>query len=147
MIELQGNIWSHCLSSGDRIVIPTNGFVKSNGSAVMGRGLAQQASRHFPHLPYLLGRAIKEHGNVTLEFTVPPLFTFPVKHNWWEKADIELIRTSAAGLKELVSVRDITVYLPRVGCGNGQLDWGNVKPVLQSILDDERFVIIDLVGG
>jgi hypothetical protein len=35
------------------------------------------------------------------------------------------------------------VLLPRPGCSNGGLDWETqVKPVLEKILNDDRFVII-----
>lgn len=77
-------------------------------------------------------------------------FSFPVKHNWYEHADLKLIERSA---KELVdTIDDIfldpddrppTIYLPRPGCGNGRLKWEDVKPVIEPYLDD-RFVVVTL---
>ncbi len=33
--------------------------------------------------------------------------------------------------------------LPRVGCGNGSLDWEDVQPILERHLDD-RFILVSL---
>ena len=32
---------------------------------------------------------------------------------------------------------------PRVGCGNGALDWKDVRPILRRYLDD-RFILVSL---
>ncbi len=34
------------------------------------------------------------------------------------------------------------VYLVRPGCGNGQLKWEDVKPLIAPILDD-RFIVVE----
>jgi O-acetyl-ADP-ribose deacetylase (regulator of RNase III) len=71
------------------------------------------------------------------------IVSFPVKHQWFdEKADIFLIRRSAKQLVDLANMTNWqTIAMPRPGCGNGGLDWEDVKPVIESILDD-RFVVI-----
>lgn len=136
------NIWT--VAIGNWVVIPTNGFVKVNGECVMGRGVAQQAARMFPWLPLMLGTQLRKTGNKLYLFEDITrgyrLITFPVKHNWWEKADLDLIRTST---KELGSIKSLWsgVYLPHVGCGNGQLDWADVQPILEEYLDD-RFTVV-----
>jgi len=146
MIEVKGDIWK-LWEGGHFIVIPTNGFVKNNGEAVMGRGLAYDAKIKFPKLPYELGELLKKYGNDVFIFRDYRIFTFPVKHKWDEKADIELIKFSAIGLRNLVAlwVRSKKlvppVYIPRVGCGNGRLDWKDVKPILESCLD-ENFQVV-----
>jgi hypothetical protein len=138
MTEIKGNIWDFW-NKGYWIAITTNVFVRANGKAVMGRGVALQAARRFPELPKRLGSRIQQYGNHVFSFTDYRLFTFPVKHFWFEKADLELIACSA---RELARDLDGRVYLPRPGCGNGQLDWNVVKPMLTGLLDD-RFVIVE----
>lgn len=59
MKEVKGDIWKVAAENHDWIVIPTNGFVKVNGKAVMGRGLAYQAMEKYPELPAELGGRIK----------------------------------------------------------------------------------------
>ena len=72
------------------------------------------------------------------------LITFPTKHHYKDDSDPELIRQSAVQLKQVADKFDLTkIYLPAVGCGLGRLDYEQqVKPVLQEILDDDRFVVV-----
>ena len=61
MIEIRGDLWSH-LGKADVICITTNGFIKSNGDAVMGRGCARQAARRYPDMLKILGEANRKEG-------------------------------------------------------------------------------------
>ena len=145
MVNLRGNIW-YFHNWGYWIVIPTNGFVKNNGDAVMGRGVALQATKRFLGINKKLGQAIKKVGNRPVAFSGQRLLTLPTKHHWTQEADTELIGTSAELLVELVDKHklDAPYYLPRVGCGNGKRKWETeVHPVLKEILDD-RFVVVEL---
>lgn len=69
-----------------------------------------------------------------------------MKHNWWEKADTSLIEQSTLQLKDffdtIIGGYPTPIYLVRPGCGNGQLDWKDVKPILEKYLDD-RFTIVE----
>lgn len=63
-----------------------------------------------------------------------------------EKADLELIERSCKQLKAMFGFASgrsrEEVYLVRPGCGNGGLDWGDVKPILEKYLDD-RFIVVE----
>lgn len=140
MLEEKGNLWTvDC----DIRAITTNGFVKNNGACVMGRGCAKEAKDRFPGIEFLIGKLLKDAGNVPFYLIQENLLTFPVKHNWYEKADINLICNSAIHVLELAEFEEWNkIVIPRPGCGNGGLNWETeVKPVLSPILDD-RFVII-----
>lgn len=149
MKEVCGDLFE--LSKGGVLVITTNGFVKNNGEAVMGRGCARQAAQRWPDMPSRLGQGLKANGNIVMitwggTGGVPreydAVVTFPVKHNWWEKADLELIRDSAERLRnsaDAMGWKDIFVPLP--GCGNGGLKWEQVRPVLEPHFDD-RFKLV-----
>lgn len=145
MIEVYGDLWTY---PADVRVITTNGFVKKNGEAVMGRGCALEAANQDSNFPLLLGHHIKINGNVVGMIGVIdglPILSFPVKHNWYEKADLELILKSAKALKVWADYAEedgpIKIVLPRPGCGNGGLKWEVVKPILEPILDDRFHVI------
>jgi hypothetical protein len=150
MKEAQGNLWTY---PADIRVITTNGFVKKNGECVMGRGCAKEAvkgTRHngaWPGLPSILGAIIQSDGNhvAFLGACVTPatgiLVSFPVKHNWWERADLGLIRRSAEELAKGIAHDGSRIVMPRPGCGNGQLKWEDVKPVIEPILSDNVVVI------
>lgn len=178
------NTYSYVLATGEKITIkpdalciPTNGVVKLNGDAVMGRGCAKRAAITYPDLPVLLGRLLERLGNHVHMIIINPkttFVTFPVKPVWalcakdksnvitymqskshvgatvpgWAcKADLALIEQSAKELKDLTTKQKWSyVVLPRPGCGNGELDWKDVKPILDTHLDD-RFYCIDFIGN
>lgn len=145
--EEYGDIWEKH-EEGHWIVIPTNGTVKKDGACVMGRGLALQAIERFPGVAYELGADIERDGNFVHCDGGKGLVFLPVKHNWWDKASMKLIES---GLRQLAESFDEIadynppVYVPRLGCGNGGLDWGEVKPLMERMLDN-RFTVIELKG-
>ena len=143
MKEARGDLWDY---PADVVVITTNGTIKSNGACVMGRGCALEATKLFPGIARALGRQIAEHGNhagrIPMYNIGRKLVSFPVKHAWYEKASIELIERSARELVELADLwKGCSFVMPRPGCGNGHLDWADVRPVIEPILDD-RFTVI-----
>lgn len=155
MIEVKGNIWNYH-SQSTLLVVPTNGTVKSNGECVMGRGLALQVKTKFPAFPKILGSHIKENGNVVGYFPIYALVSFPVKWDWHKDADKLLIYRSLKELVYLVKLLDLNtaykglllqpffkVYLARVGCGNGNLDWKEIKPLVEEVLTESRFIVVD----
>ncbi len=145
MIEKRGNLW--VLAKGHPLVITTNGSVNRRGECVMGRGIALQAKQRFPDLPYAIANRIKKFGNNCFwlgEWGNYFIVTFPVKHQWHQKADCELIRRSAYQLEKMFCKSQWKkIYMPRPGCGNGGLTWEIVKPILSPILDD-RFIVCTL---
>lgn len=145
MKEIKGDLWEFYGKEGFAVLITTNGFVRKDGKAVMGRGCAREAiDKVGADFPEVLGKAIKDHGNILLRpygsddaYSECQVLTFPVKHNWWEMADPKLIRKSALALKKLARKSpDYVFVLPRPGCGNGQLRWGNVKPLIADLPDN-----------
>lgn len=147
MREAIGNLWNE-YDKGQWIVITTNGTVKNNKQAVMGRGCALEAASRFPQLPSELGLALSNLGNHVHVFPHLRIITFPVKHNWWEYADRKLIGRSAVELIQVVSYLkrisglDLNVYCPRFGCGNGNLSWEeSVRPLVRGLLADNFIVM------
>ena len=164
MEEVCGDIWQY---PADVICITTNGSVKNDGRAVMGRGVALQAKQRWPELILddILGRQLRAgdlhvsvlaavktaeilgrrlrlddvHGAARRELV---LLSFPVKYRWHEAADLVLIGNSAHELADLAKMcPEIVFVLPRPGCGNGRLKWEDVKPILLPILPDNVHVI------
>lgn len=144
--EARGDMWK---MAADAHCITTNGDVRKDGAAVMGRGCALEAAAMFPAIRADLGYLINEHGN-HVHLLGPRrhrgnryvVYSFPVKHHWNEWASFGLIERSAYELMETVESQGYsTVLLPRPGCGNGHLQWEEVRQVLSPILDD-RIVIV-----
>lgn len=128
MKEITGNLFDQ--KWADAICITTNGFVKRNGEAVMGRGCASAAKKKFPNIASELGKNLMTVGNLpTLIISTSDygVFSFPVKKEsalcksnksnvvahmkesflsqqsvpgWALKAEKELIVHSAEGMME-----------------------------------------------
>ena len=73
------------------------------------------------------------------------LINFPTKAHWRSKSKLEYI---SDGLDDFV--RQIRIYriksvsIPPLGCGNGGLDWDEVRPLIEAkleALDDVRIVV------
>lgn len=143
MKETTGNIWNYYYR-GHWIAITTNGVIKKDGTAVMGSGIAAQAAEALPDLPYRLGDHLRRRGNEVAVFDDIHLLTLPTKSHWYGKASLELIGHS---LWQIVKWADQTkqtgpIYLPRPGCGLGQLGWEpTVRKLCEEWLDD-RFVVL-----
>lgn len=162
MLEAEGNMLHvDC----DALVVTTNGFVKSDGSCVMGRGIAKQIADLDPSIPFKLGSLINRYGNrvflITnlngvdiLSFPVKPMSATFIGSNavdhmaprfkrgdlipgWACKADPEIIEQSLMELVNLTAANGYNrVICPRFGCGAGELDWNQIQPIAASILDD-----------
>lgn len=144
MIEIRGDLWDFAADQ-EWIVITTNGDVRHDGHAVMGRGVAREAAARWTDLPPLLGAQLRASGNRVFAFPRWRLLTYPVKHSWRDqRADLALIEVSAHELVAKVGLLRLRrVYLVRPGCGNGALDWpGEVRPLLTSLFDD-RFHVVE----
>lgn len=161
MIEQEVNLWD---VEADAVVITTNGFVKANGEAVMGRGCAKEAAMRWPWLPRALGGRLSRNGNHLYAWRPGEdsntesfyIATFPVKRHWKEPASRELIAQSVGELLLFVKAHETAnpikrVVMPRPGCGNGQLCWNTCgdhclgDPVWDLLKDrlDDRFIVVN----
>lgn len=151
MRESKSDLWADFGKPGHRIAISTNGFVKANGEAVMGRGCAKQATQLFEGVAKRFGAYLRKNGNIPgylllndLGSGAPAgdrLMILPVKHNWWEAAELGLITKSRDFLcGEAVHNPDWIFHVPRLGCGNGRLDWSRMVRPLMEILPDNVVV-------
>lgn len=143
MREVTGDLWTY---PADFRVITTNGDVRRDKCAVMGRGCARQAATRFPGFARMLGDRLRLQGNhvhffadETLTGSATGIFTFPVKHHWHEQADLDLIRQSVEEFRrQLLSFA--TYVMPRPGCGNGGRAWDEVKPLLVDLPDNVHVI-------
>ena len=158
MIECEGNLWEIAAAEGAAAVITTNGSVRRDGCAVMGRGCALEAKRKFPGIDRVLGNAITVGGNrvrkihdADLTTKPPTIIAFPVKRIWNASAELAIISRSCLELLDLLQPHPAfkpirRVVVPRPGCGNGRLRWSDVKPVLEALLPGDRFIVVHRPG-
>ncbi len=114
-----------------------------NTVGVMGKGIAKDFRRRYPHM-FKEYRALCKQGRFDvgqlLLYKTPHkwILNFPTKRHWRNKSKIEYIE---AGLKKFVSIYEAegieSIAFPMLGCGNGQLDWeSEIKPLMEEYLAD-----------
>ena len=141
---------------GNLLGAPVEALVNTvNTVGVMGRGIALQFKQAFPEMFREYERACAR-GDVQVGkmevFDLGGLsggprwiINFPTKRHWRSQSRLEDID---AGLLELVatirrlSIRSIAI--PPLGCGNGGLDWTEVRPRIEQALRDLPEVSVHL---
>lgn len=115
-----------------------------NCVGVMGKGIALQFRQAFPDNYDAYRRACKQGrvkpGSMLLYRSnklTPPRFiiNFPTKRHWRGKANLDDIRLGLKALVDVIKHYDIkSISIPALGCGNGGLAWGEVRPLIESAL-------------
>jgi O-acetyl-ADP-ribose deacetylase (regulator of RNase III) len=129
-----------------------------NCVGVMGKGIALQFKQAFPE-------NFKQYKKACDAKQVQPgqMFTtstgqlfpkyvinFPTKRHWRGKSKIEDIESGLKALVEEVKRFDIkSLAIPPLGCGNGGLDWKQVKPMISNAFTEspDIKVVIFEPGG
>lgn len=117
-----------------------------NTVGVMGKGIALQFKQAFPEVFREYEKACKKNRVKTGEMHVVDMnalvspkyvINFPTKQHWKEKSKMSYI---VEGLKDLVRiVRELNIQsiaIPPLGCGNGGLEWSEVKPLIEKAFKD-----------
>lgn len=149
---MKRNIWT-LESLGYLIVVPTNIGYTKDGKAVMGRGVAKQASIRHKDLVEWYGAECRKHGKDTPVLAYYRMLLFPVKPlneaepylSWQGEADLALIERSAAQLAARPG--EERVALPMVGCGCGNRSRKEVIPILEKYLTSSRFLLVEWPGN
>lgn len=127
-----------------------------NTVGVMGKGVALQFKLAFPanFKAYLsavrrgevqLGRM---HVFPTGNFENPRyIVNFPTKGHWRQRSSISDIEAGLDELRRFILDNNIrSVAVPPLGCGNGGLSWGDVRPLIESklsSLDGTRVLVFE----
>lgn len=117
-----------------------------NTVGVMGKGIALQFKKYFPHNFKIYAQACKEKkfniGDllVTEEHSLNgkrTIINFPTKTDWRKPSEYEYIELGLKKLTELIQEQNIkTIAIPPLGAGNGGLDWNKVKSIIEKHLSD-----------
>jgi O-acetyl-ADP-ribose deacetylase (regulator of RNase III) len=115
-----------------------------NTVGVMGKGVALMFKEAFP-------RNFKEYeaacrrkevrvGRMfvteTGELMGPKwIINFPTKVHWRQRTKMEWITEGLRDLRRVIEEKNIrSIAVPPLGCGNGGLDWGDVRPAIEDAL-------------
>jgi len=119
-------------------------LILSFTAATLGKGIALQFSKKFPEMLDDYWKAC-ESGQLRLgtmhvfernELLNPRyIINFPTKGHWRSRSRLKDIKDGLAALVEEVRNRNIhSIAVPPLGCGNGGLEWSEVRPVIESAL-------------
>lgn len=62
---------------------------------------------------------------------------FPTKISWRDPSDLKLIENGLLKFRNNYKSKGITsIAFPKLGCGNGGLDWNNVRTLMERYLSD-----------
>jgi O-acetyl-ADP-ribose deacetylase (regulator of RNase III)/uncharacterized protein YwgA len=125
-----------------------------NCVGVMGKGIALQFKKKWPDNYSEYVRVCKagdlRPGKVhvyPLEKSNLPLFiiNFPTKDHWKEKSKVEYIKDGLNDLIHQIKKLNISsIAIPPLGCGNGGLNWGLVKSLIEEAFTSHPEVKVKL---
>jgi len=125
-----------------------------NCVGVMGKGIALQFKNKWP-VNFAAYKAACDAGQVhtgrmfvfDCGGLVKPhyIINFPTKKDWRGKSKIEFIRDGLVDLVAQVKRLNIqSIAIPPLGCGNGGLDWSEVRPLIEAAFMDLESVNVHL---
>ncbi|MBI3606667.1 MAG: macro domain-containing protein [Nitrospirae bacterium] len=116
----------------------------------MGKGIALQFKQAFPENFRAYERACRakqvKPGHMFIVETgrmVNPeyIVNFPTKRHWRGKSRLEDIESGLEALVEDIKRLGIhSIAVPPLGCGNGGLDWSDVRPMIEAAFASLREV-------
>lgn len=138
---------------GDIFSSPAKIIVNTvNTVGVMGKGIALEFKNRYPDM-FQTYKNICQEGKLDIGMlylwkkSEKWVMLFPTKKHWRNPSKLEYIES---GLKKFVDNWDRlgtdSIAFPRLGCGNGGLDWNVVKPLMEKYLQDipmQVYVYVD----
>jgi O-acetyl-ADP-ribose deacetylase (regulator of RNase III) len=133
------------LTSGNLLQADADALVNTvNTVGVAGKGIALQFRLAFPE-NYKAYAAAAKAGKVvpgrmlvvpTNQLTGPRyIVNFPTKRHWKGRSRIEDIEQGLVDLVRVIAEYKIrSIAVPPLGCGNGGLDWSQVRPLVERAL-------------
>jgi hypothetical protein len=144
MILERGDMWD-VFGRTDLFMITTNPIIRKDGGVVMGRGIALEAKKRFPSLPYDFARAINPKlcggyqavspTGVIRHYKGQLVGFFMVKSHWNRPAELDIIEDSVTNLSEWAHhLGRVDLNFP--GVGNGKLRREDVLPIIEQLPDN-----------
>ena len=111
-----------------------------NCVGVMGKGLAHAFKQRDPTMFAAYKRICDEHKLAPRKLwlwrgSASWILNFPTKDHWRSPSRIEWVEAGLAKFIAAYEVQGITeISFPKLGCGNGNLDWRDVQPLMEHYL-------------
>lgn len=134
MLEIRrGDIFG---SGAEALVNPVNCV------GVMGRGLAREFRRRYAdnyrRYHQVCGQGMLHPGGLFVterEANPRYIVNLATKGHWRDPSRIEYVKTGLGNLSGfIVEHPDISIAVPALGAGLGQLEWSKVRPLMEEVL-------------
>jgi len=130
------------LGHGNLLEVDAEALVNTvNCVGIMGKGIALQFKQAFPDNFKAYAKACRAGEVRPGKMLIVPtnkslnpkfIINFPTKRHWKEASRIEDIK---AGLDSLINdIQELgiaSIVIPPLGCGNGGLEWSEVRPLIE----------------
>lgn len=127
-----------------------------NTVGVMGKGIALMFKERFPQnfQKYALASKVGEVQTgrmfVTENLSLDGprwIINFPTKKHWRHPTRLEWVDQGLRDLRRVIVEKNIrSIAIPPLGCGNGGLDWQDVRPLIETqlaALQDVEIVVFE----
>jgi O-acetyl-ADP-ribose deacetylase (regulator of RNase III) len=125
-----------------------------NTVGVMGKGIALMFKERFPENFKAYVAACKAGEIRVGQMFISPateldgprwIINFPTKKHWRYPTRMEWVETGLEALKQVIQEKEIrSIAIPPLGCGNGGLNWSEVRPLVEAILGNLEGVSIQV---
>ena len=132
-------------TTGNIIEANTEALVNTvNTVGVMGKGIALAFKKSFPNNYKIYRQACQDKefniGDLlvtnTGQLTPKYIVNFPTKKHWRGRSKIEFVEIGMHELVKEINLKGIkSIAIPPLGCGNGGLNWNDVKPIILKNLE------------
>ena len=139
---------------GDMFSSPAQVLVNAvNTVGVMGKGIALEFKKRYPDMFRAYQKACDSRtldvGSLLLwRGRDKWVLLFPTKKHWRNPSELSYIED---GLKKFAANYDrfgiTSIAFPRLGCGNGALDWNDVRPLMEKYLKPLPIRVYIYVGN
>lgn len=126
---------------GDIFDSPAQVIVNTvNTVGVMGKGLALSFKKRYPDMFESYKKVCEKHqltiGKLMLHQEADHwILLFPTKENWRNPSKLEYIEKGLMKFVSTYAEKHITsIAFPKLGCGNGELDWNLVRLLMERYL-------------
>lgn len=108
-----------------------------NTEGVMGKGIALKFKQIYPDM-FSRYQELCEQGKIDVgvlwvyKTSHKWVLNFPTKKFWRQPSRLEYIETGLQKLKQEFNELNIhSIAFPALGCGNGELEWETVRPIME----------------
>ena len=128
---------------GDLFSSPAQVLVNTvNTVGVMGKGIALEFKKRYPEMFETYKKQCDKHnltiGRLMLWYAPDHwILQFPTKEHWRNPSKLEYIEKGLMAFVRKYADYNITsIAFPKLGCGKGELNWTDVKTVMEKYLKD-----------